>query len=299
MTNKLKEELFRGFAKWGFDDRGLSKTTRNKYENRARRADEWLEANRGTSLFLATPEDIKAYVHQTVPSASNRNDVRQALISFCDFMVEQGYQTTNAARALKRLPTEMGVPKAMEDSEAARLLNAARLWGLEGQVLVGVMLYAGLRRNEARLLEWRHVDWNGWLRFKHGKRKKDRVIPLHPDALLLLRRWHEESDEPVWVFPSPKYPGRPVGESYFGRMLRDIASMAGVEGVHPHKLRHTAATSLLDSGADLRTVQEFLGHADPKTTAIYTKVRPAKLRDAVDRLDFSTGNHLDTGFETG
>ena len=86
--------------------------------------------------------------------------------------------------------------------------------------------------------------------------------------------------------PSPRHEGRPISETYLRYIVRDAGNLAGIEHLHPHVLRHTFATRLLERGADLRSTQEVLGHSKLDTTAIYTRVRPARVAEAVEKLDF-------------
>jgi integrase/recombinase XerD len=277
--------MFREFERWGFDERGWSQATRERYYRRALAADRWLTVNRGVSLIWATPKDLKAYLFSTPPNARNRNNVRQAMIGVGAFMVAKGITEANPALALPRLPEPESLPHALESAQARAVGLMAPSVGPMAQALVAVFLYAGLRKTEARLLEWASVSDDGWLRFR-GKRSKERAVPLHARAQVILRRWRDESPDPDgrWVFPSPRRVGSPASETHVRTLIYEVGEAAGIPKLHPHTLRHTAATELLEAGADMRTLQEFLGHADPKTTAIYAKVRPPRLREAVDRM---------------
>jgi integrase len=285
MSKRATAQLFSRFAEWGFDQRGWSATTRRRYASRARAADEWLVRERGCSLAFARGRDLQAYLFSTSPTARNRNNVRQALVAFCDFLVWDGLAAENCAAGLPRLPEPPLLPKAMTLDQARAVHRAAHVLPIAHRTLVLLLLYGGLRRSEARLLEWSHVDPDAeWIRFP-GKRGRERAVPLHPvlrEALLLLRA---HSREARWVFASPRVPGAPISDSYFRGVMTDVEALTGIAGFHAHACRHTAATLLLEGGADLRTVQEYLGHADPKTTAIYTKVRPVRVREAVVSLD--------------
>ena len=113
-----------------------------------------------------------------------------------------------------------------------------------------------------------------------------REVPLHDEAATALRLLRAAGLDPRWCFPSPRRNGRPVGESYIKSLLYRVGDMVGVPGLHPHALRHSAATRLVQQGVRIDTVQDFLGHADISTTRIYLKVRPTDLREAIERLDY-------------
>ena len=148
------------------------------------------------------------------------------------------------------------------------------------------MLYAGLRLNEVRTLPWTDFSPDGaWLTFE-GKGRKTRTLPLHPKARSALERWRRATVSGLYVFPSPQGEDRPLSKSHINKRFRELREEAQVPSLTPHVLRHSFATRLMESGADLRTVQEALGHASPKTTAVYTRVRPAGLLEAVERLTY-------------
>jgi len=144
------------------------------------------------------------------------------------------------------------------------------------------------------MLTWSNVEDHGqeaWLRFV-GKRQRERVVPIHPELRGVLKYWVTLANSPEWVWPSP-FPSRrryPVSKTWVQERVREAGNMAGIEGLHPHAFRHSAATFLLEAtGGDLRTVQEFLGHSSPACTAIYAMVRPARLKEAVEKLELRGG----------
>lgn len=283
---RQKDALFIRFMEWGFDMRAWQPTTRNRYSRRVRAADAWLVENRNISVLFAKEKDLKAYLFATPPSPRNRNQIRQALVAFGEFLVDAGIAQSNVALGLPRLPEPSLLPKALESQPAHRIQVAAKQFGPMIETLVLCLLFAGLRRNEARLLEWRQVD-EGWLHFS-GKGSKERSVPLAEPLAQALRRWKAQCSDPRWVFPSSRREGHPFSERHMYELVREVGKVAGVQ-LHPHLCRHTAATRLLETGADLRTVQEFLGHSSPKTTAIYLKIRPPMLKEAVERLTYDDG----------
>lgn len=288
-TVRQKEALVRQFLEWGWDERGWSPNTRERYGRVVRGADRWLEPNRHVSIVTARAKDLKAYLFAQTPNARNRNRIRQTLVAWGEFMVDEGFWEANRALEIRRLPEPELLPQALADEDARRVKASARSFGPMIECLILVMLFAGLRRSEVRVLEWRHVGEDGWLRFKGAKGRgghgKDRAVFLAPPVRNALTAWKVKSSDPQWIFPSPRFSGRPISERYLHSLVADVGNMAGVP-LHPHALRHTFATGLLELGADLRTVQEALGHSDPKTTAIYTRVRPAHLREAIEKLTF-------------
>jgi len=284
MSRRAKDRLFADFDAWGFDQRGWAQATRRGYVRRVRRADAWLVEHRSVGLLHATPRDLAAYLFSTKPTASTRNQNRQALIAFGDFALDRGARVDNPAKGLPRLPVPERLPKAYSREQAERILAVACAFPPFERSLILLLLLGGLRRTEARTLEWRHVEPDGsWIHFP-GKGGRERAVPLRDevrDAVLALRAG---ATDPRWMFPSPVIANRPIGGTWVEHLMDDVEERTGITGLHAHALRHTIATLLLEDGADIRDVQVFLGHRSIRTTVGYTRIRPARVREAVDRV---------------
>lgn len=286
LSSKQQQELFYGFERWGYDQKGWSQRTRLSYSYRAKAANNWLLANENVSVFFAKPRHLKAYLFQTSPKARNRNNIRQALVGFYEFLIDKQMREDNPATQLPILPEPRSIPKALDPETIQQILNAARAFGPREVALMSCLAYTGLRRSGVRCLEWWSLDETpGWLNVR-VKNDKDLHLPVHPDLAVALRTWRSKSKHPRWVFPSPMYAEKPISETTFNRIVKEVGEMAGVDGLHPHLMRHSFATELLEEGVDLRTVQEALAHSSLSTTALYLKVRPAKLKDAMGKLNY-------------
>lgn len=286
LTAARERELLGDFVAWGFDVRGWSPRTRDRYRRRAHGAEQWLVENRGLSLIHAGRREVADYIYSTSPNARNRNHIRQSLVAYFEWAVDRGHRVENPAMAVARLREPESLPKAIDADQAVAVVRASEGFGPLATALIVTLLYSGLRRGELRVLEWSRVEDRRWLRVERGKGRKDRVLPMHPALVDALEAWRPHCGDARFVFPSPRLQGQPVSETFIRCLVRDVGRAAGIDGLHPHVLRHTFATRLVEVGADLRTVQEALGHADPKTTAIYTKVRPERVREAIGLLDF-------------
>lgn len=284
MSSRQRSRVFTEFSKWGFDRKGWAPRTREKYYQRALACEFWLLQNRGRSITAAAPKDFQAFLFSTPPTARNRNNIRQALIAFCDFLTDVGYTETNNASGLPRLPEPRHLPKSLTSQQASAVLDASHIFTAEKQALIHVLVYAGLRKSEARLLERSHVVGWEYLQFM-GKGSRERVVPIHPELRVSLRRWLASNPDPRWVFPSPRRLGEPISETCFKLWVREIGEAAGIDGLHPHQLRHTLATLLVENGTAPDVVQHTLGHADLRTTQIYLRTRPERVKDAVLALD--------------
>ena len=142
---------------------------------------------------------------------------------------------------------------------------------------------AGPRIAELCALTVSDIDLVGAvLMIQHGKGDKDRNVPIGKKLLPVLREWIAARTT-GWLFPGPH--GKQLAKRTFQRRLKVLAKAAGIaKSVHPHLLRHVFACALLRSGADVREVQDLLGHANLATTAIYLHVETSRLKVVVDRL---------------
>lgn len=158
--------------------------------------------------------------------------------------------------------------------------------GRERNTAILVMLaYSGLRVAELCALDRLDVDLEyGTIRVRHGKGDRERILPLHPVAREALERYFTRRfDEDSALFLSRNH--HRLTTSQVRRIVQAVATTAGIhKRVHPHTLRHTFATLLLDKGADLRVIQDLLGHVSISTTTIYTHISQERKRRAVDLL---------------
>ena len=180
------------------------------------------------------------------------------------------------------------LPRTLSAAEADRLLEAAAGTApraLRDRALVELLYGAGLRVSEAVGLERGAIDLDDRVVRCVGKGGKERVVPIGREAVKALRRYlaqgrpHLDRRHRPEIFLNAK--GGPLTRAGVFLILRRLAARAGLEPerVHPHLLRHSFATHLLEGGADLRSVQEMLGHADLGTTEIYTHVSDRRRRE--------------------
>jgi integrase/recombinase XerD len=208
--------------------------------------------------------------------------------SFYRHQVLLGARTDNPAAELELPRRRRTLPRTLSPGEAERLIEAAAGTtprSLRDRALVELLYGAGLRVSEAVGLERSAVDLEGRLVRCIGKGSKERVVPIGRQAVEALRRYLArgrpflDSRHRPELFLNAK--GGPLTRAGAFFILRRLAGAAGLEPerVHPHLLRHSFATHLLEGGADLRSVQEMLGHADLATTELYTHVSDRRRRD--------------------
>ena len=200
-----------------------------------------------------------------------------------------GARTDNPAADVALPRRTRRLPKTLSPGEATRLIEAANGTtprALRDRALVELLYGAGLRVSEATGLTRTGVDLDERAVRVTGKGGKERVVPIGREAVEALRRYlargrpYLERRHRQELFLNAK--GGALTRSGVFLILRRLAAIAGLEEgrVHPHLLRHSFATHLLEGGADLRSVQEMLGHADLSTTELYTHVTDRRRREA-------------------
>ena len=211
----------------------------------------------------------------------------EALKSFFAYQAIEGRLPENPAETLKGPRTPRRLPKFLTKPDAARLLaapNGSAYEDVRERALLEVLYAAGLRVSELLALKPESVNLQeGWVRVM-GKGAKERLVPVHARAASALKAYLALRER-RFKSPAPELflgrSGRRLSRVQFWRVLRALGVRAGLRApVYPHLLRHTFATHMLEGGADLRSVQEMLGHADLSTTQIYTHLDSAALKSA-------------------
>lgn len=199
------------------------------------------------------------------------------------------------ARLLERPHRWKKLPGTLTPGEMRKLVEAptvehGELW-LRDRAMLETMYAAGLRASEVGTLKMN--DYNDTLAsvMVLGKGNKQRLVPLGEPAVKAIRRYLKECRPNLARFGDRRdgfrlflsFSGRPIERVAVWQIVRKYSAVASVHGVHPHKLRHSFATHLLSGGADLRVVQELLGHSDINTTQVYTHVDRSRLRDVLQK----------------
>jgi integrase/recombinase XerD len=245
----------------------------------------------GAPPSRATSEELERYVAQLrADGLSNATIARRlaALRSLYRHLMLLGTRADNPAADLASPRRVRRLPRTLSPGEAERLIDAANGTtprALRDSAIVELLYGAGLRVGELVGLERGSVDLDERLVRALGKGSKERIVPVGRRAAEALRRYlargrpHLDRRHRPELFLNAK--GGPLTRAGVFLILRKLAGKAGLEPerVHPHLLRHSFATHLLEGGADLRSVQEMLGHADLATTELYTHVSDSRRRE--------------------
>lgn len=235
-------------------------------------------------------EDVSGFAQSLAARALSSSTQRRRMSSVRGF-----YRFLRREQGLSELPTEQVdlpkvgrcLPHPVDSTETVRLLAAAE--GLRDRVFIALLYGGGLRVSEVVGLDLSQLHLDAGVVRVMGKGSKERIVPIGQVVVDLLRAYLD-TDRGRWlkgkqtdaVFPGRSRSGRVSRQAIFLRLKR-IALKAGLSHlVSPHKLRHGFATDLVRGGADLRSVQAMLGHADLRTTEVYTAVDETQLRQVYD-----------------
>ena len=208
------------------------------------------------------------------------------LASLFGYLQDMGHAQGNPARRLPLPKVTQPVPVFLSEEMAQTLIGAADSPWTKAAVVL--LLSTGIRRSEAVGITLDDLDLESRQLLIRGKGGRERVVPLTDQAVEAIQAYlpHRTKTESRHLFVSA-WKGHPLHGRCINRMLKIVIQKAGMEGqgITPHKLRHTFATHLIRTGADVRTVQELLGHADIQTTARYLHSDTRTKQAAVGRLN--------------
>ncbi len=301
MTGDSVPLVIEEFLVWLVAERGRAASTVEAYRRDLRAYVAWLTA-KGHSIETMSEADVERYVGSlrargAAPATSKRAVV--AVRALYRFSVAEGIFTTNPATdvALPKVPA--GLPKALNEADVTSLMDAVvgyEAVHLRDRAILEVLYGCGIRISELVGLSLSDVDLDderGTARVL-GKGSKERIVPVGRMARLALAEWIETArmqfvpsqwarrDDSDAVFLNQR--GGRLSRQGVWLVVRHYGDRVGLgDRLTPHVLRHSCATHLLDHGADIRVVQELLGHASLTTTQVYTKVSTERLRDEYDR----------------
>jgi site-specific recombinase XerD len=296
---RLGEEWLQAVVQLDDDLRRTSSAarTRRAYEIDTLQFAAWADARHLTPSGVA-PRDIRRYVaHLSERKLSPSTTARKlaAIRALFRSQREHGEIQQSPADLLSTPRRAVHLPQVLKAPEVARLLDSIPAGGTGGHLnlrdraMFELAYGCGLRAEEIISLNTADVDYDAEQLRVEGKGSKTRFVPAGEVALGALRLYMERAraslcgqQEQAALFLSRS--GRRLSTSDVRRRLSAWATRAGVPGgVSPHALRHSYATHLLDGGADLRSIQELLGHSSISTTQVYTRVESARLRSAYAR----------------
>lgn len=285
------------FLTWMATERGRSVNTLMAYRRDLGAWIAWLRG-RGAVLADVTPDDVNRFVSERRETAAAASVARQlaAMRMLHRFLADEGHLPTDPTAGLDGVKVPAGLPKPLAEDEVEALLAAVVATdpvALRDRALLELLYATGARISELCGLSLGDVDLDHRVLRLYGKGSKERLVPFGRAAASALGDWLGPSGRPHlvpdrWarrgdadaVFVNQR--GARLGRQLAWAVVKQYGRLAGIadDRLSPHVLRHSCATHLLDHGADLRVVQELLGHASVSTTQVYTKVSQERLLEA-------------------
>ncbi|MEO0622942.1 MAG: site-specific tyrosine recombinase XerD [Pseudomonadota bacterium] len=295
MTDASDQGWIAAFLEAMQAERGASAHTLAAYGRDLREFRAYLLA-RGTSLEAAMRSDLEGFAAALTDAgraASTRARKLSAVRQLFRFLHEEGWRADNPAARIANPTKHAAAPDVLDIASVDRLLETARTEAnkrLRGERLHAIveLLYAcGLRVSELAEMPLSAATGDPRMLLVRGKGARERLVPTGEPARAALATWITARSEAAgaegpWLFPAVRGT-RHLSRVAIWQQLRALSGRAGLdpERVSPHGLRHAFATHLLQNGADLRAIQEMLGHQDLSTTEIYTHVLDDRLRQLV------------------
>lgn len=287
------------FLTWLAVERGRAPSTVAAYRRDLRRYAAWLD-ERGLDIEAVGEGEVVAYVRSLEEaglSPATRARATVTVRSLHRYLAVEGVTGADAGADVAVPNVPAGLPKALTEAQVATLLDSIggdRPVDRRDRAILEVLYGTGLRIAELVGLSLADVDLDAGLLRAFGKGRKERIVPLARMTRRSLEEWLDPGGRPELV--PAQWARRADAEAVFlnqrgGRLsrqgawlvVRNRAGAAGMGGlVWPHVLRHSCATHMLERGADIRAVQELLGHASIATTQVYTKVTVERLRSVYD-----------------
>lgn len=281
-------------------ERGISKNSASSYK---RDLLDFVDFVQGANLNNISPDEVREFVYHLSKKDLNPRSISRkisAIRSFYHFLISEGEMKENPAMHIDLPKFQAPLPSVLSVDEIRFLLSSCddnSPVSIRLKCMMSLLYASGLRVSELVTLKVTDIGLdastgkiNNYLTIL-GKGNKERIVIINDNAIKALEEYLPIREifvvgekENLYLFPSKSKAGHMTRQN-FGLLLKDASIKCGLdpEKVSPHKLRHSFASHLLEGGADLRVIQELLGHADISTTQIYTHVRPEQLKDVVKK----------------
>ncbi len=262
-----------------------SKNTINSYENDLNKFEEYYKSK---DLLKITSKDIEKYIQtlsDLAPTTVSHNI--SSLKTFYSYFLKQGRISNNPTDGIKSPKLGIHLPTYLTIDEVNKLLDieVTDAFSSRNKAILELMYATGLRISEVISLEFKNVDYDECIIRVMGKGSKERIVPVNDYAIKYLKEYIDnyrpelvKNEINNYIFLNNH--GRMLTRQGIFKMIKNYAALKNIKKtIGPHTLRHTFATHLLENGADLRVIQELLGHSDISTTQIYTHLTKEALHN--------------------
>lgn len=285
-TMSKLSSLIEEFLRYLLIDKGYSNNTIESYK---RDLEKFLIFNKDKDINSIKNNDLKEYIKYLNEENLNEKSIARnisSIKSFYKFLVIQKYVINNPSDSIFQPKLKKSLPNILTEEEVLKLLNIKLTdnFSYRNKAMLELMYATGLRVSELVNLKLQDIDLNQDIIRTFGKGSKERVIPIGDYAKEYLEKYIYEYRGSMLKKEASEYlflnnHGKKMTRQGFFKIIKKIAQEKGInKELSPHTLRHSFASHLLKYGADLRTIQELLGHSDISTTQIYTHITNEELK---------------------
>lgn len=282
-------------------ERGVSQNTLDSYLRDTRTFLSYLKNNNGIcNIEDISREHIRLFLRslqQLSPATVSRKIV--SLRNFFKFMIKENVISTDIMAVFELPKAEKKLPQVLSVKEMEQMLNSIEMKDFisaRNRAMVELLYASGIRVSELVNLQLAQINLKMMYLKVIGKGNKERLIPLSHYVCQIVNTYIVDFRNPFLDFKTNPYlffnkHYQPLSRENFYRILKQIAKKAGItKKISPHTIRHTYATHLLENNADLRSIQELLGHSDISTTTIYTHITNKKIWDDYNKYHIRAQN---------
>ena len=270
---KMKEDLILS---------GLSSKTQSAYLREVKKLKEFYQK----PPDLVTEQDLRNYfLYLSLQAKVSESLFTQALCGIKFFYTKTLNRNWKTFEIVKHKKPKR-LPIILSKEEIKKILDATVIPNLKHRAILSLIYSAGLRIGEARRLKAADIDSKRMLiKINQGKGNKDRYTILARQTLMLLRQYYRAYQPQDWLFPGVPST-KPISDKAIELVFKKACEKSGInKHVTPHSLRHSFATHLMESGVNLRYIQNLLGHQSPETTALYTHVCNQHISKIISPID--------------
>ena len=289
----MKNNLIKEYLQYLRVERGLATNTIEAYRRDLEKLQEWAIECSKDIVQLDRSDILDNFGYQKVGGICDATLVRfiSSLKGFYKFLLREQIIETDPTAYLESRKSWQSLPKFLSLKEIDELLDTPDLFtdkGLRDRAILEVLYSSGVRVSELVGMKLNDIEWEKGIFTCFGKGSKERKVPLGKSALEFLTRYMPARQRLLQRGNSHRVfiemGGYSMSRQKIWQLVKEYGRQAGISHITPHLLRHSFATTLLEHGADLRSVQLLLGHADIGTTQIYTHVTDEKVRDSYLRF---------------
>ncbi len=274
------ERYIEGFLTQLRLEKGLAKNTIESYFFDLKKFSEFFQQRDIKELSY---EDYLNYFESLHNEKKEVTTIIRNIISvrrFTKFLLQIGYLEKDPLCNFELPKMKRNLPHFLSEEEVKRLIEHIDLTkksGIRDRLIVEFLYGSGLRVSELTNMKLNQININAGFVIVLGKGSKERVVPMGEELIYWLKKYIEVFEPKLYLLQGRNK--KPITRQYVWKILKMLATNAGIDHITPHTLRHSFATHLLQNGADLHTVQLLLGHSDISTTEIYTHITMDRLKD--------------------